>query len=121
MTPRARPSRAQSRERARRINDLCIAGATPDEIAADVGITTDALWKLRRRWGHPIAQRKGARRVFVWIADPCVSAFDRYAADIGADDRTRALGVLVNAILNDDPETARRAWARARSVMRAST
>ncbi len=114
MTIGPRPSRAQSRARARRINDLCLTGSTPDEIAAEVGITIGALWKLRRRWGHPIAARKGARRIFAWISDPSVTALDRYAAEIGVDDRTRALGALVNGIFSTDPAAARREWARAR-------
>ncbi len=112
----ARPTRAHSRARAHRINTLIIQGATPDEIAADLGVTVDAVWKLRRRWGHALAQRRGARRLFVWVADSHVETIDRMAADQGAD-RARALSALVEGILSRNADEARLTWARVRRMI----
>ncbi len=111
-----RPTRAHSRARAHRINTLIIQGATPEEIAADLDVTVDAVWKLRRRWGHALAQRRGARRVFAWIADPHVEAIDRIAAQQG-EDRAKALSALIAGVLSKNSDEARRTWARLRRMV----
>ena len=116
MTRRPRPSRAQSRERARRINGLCLQGKTPEEIAAEIGITVDALWSLRVRWGFPLSQRRGARRLFVWVADSHIEAIDRLAVDCDGD-RSKALAGIVAGVLAENDSIARKTLARVRRAV----
>ena len=117
LNPRPRPNRAQSRERARRINDLCLAGLTPEEIAVELGIKVDTLWSLRRRWGFPLATRRGARRLFLWLPQPQVEAIDRLAAEVADGDRAKALAQIIAGLMAPNEAIARRTLARVRRAV----
>jgi hypothetical protein len=96
--------RRQFRERARRINELVIAGFKMEEVAAAEAMP---VTKLRYHFNGLLAARKGFRRLCAWLADDHVAALDDIAADLGID-RGRAVERLLAAVLSEDGFVARR-------------
>ena len=107
--------RERSADRARRkaarieaaafINQRLMLGDKPEEIAKALGVTVGAL--RARRWGHVLFERKGYRRVPVWLADRDVAELDAIAAEMGVA-QTKAFCLLIEAVFQDRAFVARR-------------
>lgn len=92
------------KDRRRLIVDMAVGGAKVEEIVAFIGMKAK---EIRYQVAGLIAERKGFRRLFVWIADEHVAALDGVARDLGID-RGRALERLLAAVLADGGHVARR-------------
>ena len=80
------------------VNQRVLLGDTPEEIAARIGITVRNLRHRARRWGHALMQRKGFRRLSVWVSSAHVETLDRLAAAWGVS-REKALEELAATAL----------------------
>lgn len=92
------------KDRRRLIVDMAVGGAKVEEIIAVIGMKAK---EIRYQVAGLIAERKGFRRLFVWIADEHVAALDAVARDLGID-RGRALERLLAEMLANDGFMVRR-------------
>lgn len=92
---------------ARLVHERSLAGDTPDEIAARLGIAPRNLFNRAKRWGIVLMRRRGFRWLSAWVSDHRIPALDCLAADLGVT-RAAALERLLDAALADGAHVARR-------------
>jgi hypothetical protein len=101
-----RERKAARTARDKRINRAIMSGRKVDEIAEVEGISSKALYRLAKRRGYALSDRRGQRFVSTWIPDALSSALDEFSLDMKTDPR-HALAEILKWVLDNNAERAR--------------